>query len=269
LLRGKIELEGWSDEPITVWENHNILLDGHRRYDIWKERGDDGPPVRVMKFATREAAFYWVVNNQRARRNLTPEQERYLLGQKYNATVGVRGAPEGNQNAKKQLGQKVQIDSQAGSTRALIADQEKVGEKVVRTATQYADAVDDLHERGVVSKSDILSGAVKVPASKVIEASKAESNDKAKAVIATSQKGDNKKNGQSANPSKAKEGSPKQREIAVYAIHDVIDYLKRSPLVRLGVSNPFREYAYKQVIAWLKSNMKDKTHGTKANETDD
>jgi ParB family chromosome partitioning protein len=55
-------------------------------------------------------------------------------------------------------------------------------------------------------------------------------------------------------------GGDKQREIAVSAIHDVIDYLKRSPLMRIGVANPHREYAYKRVIGWLRSNMKDKAN---------
>jgi hypothetical protein len=276
ILRGKIELEGWSDEPITVWMPHAILLDGHRRYEIWKERGDDGPSVREMKFATREAAFYWVVNNQRARRNLTPEQERYLLGRKYTAEKGVKGAPEGSENAAKIKSPK-NGHLISGRTSRRIAAQEGVSKNTVENAENYANAVDNLHERGVVSKSDILSGAVRVPASKVIEASRSENNEEAKDMIITSQKGvgDKKKSpAGGANSSKASAnedspGTPKQREIAVYAIHDVIDYLKRSPLVRLGMKNPFREYAYKQVIGWLKSNMKDKTHGSEADETDD
>src|SRR5690349_17927193 len=94
-LAAKIELEGWSDGPITVWQHHNILLDGHNRYDIWKERGDDGPHIRELSFATREAAFYWIVNNQCARRNLTPEQQKYLLGRKYTAEKKVLGGDHG------------------------------------------------------------------------------------------------------------------------------------------------------------------------------
>lgn len=266
-LRGKIEIEGWSTEPITVWMPHGILLDGHRRYDIWKERGDAGPPVRELTFASREAAFYWVVNNQRARRNLTPEQERYLLGRKYTAEKGVQGGTGANQHTKKEQRCENHIIAPGvpNKTAKRLAKEEGVGHSKVIVSEHYADAVDDLDARGVVSKSDILSGAVKLPASKVIAAAKAATDEEAKDVIETATKGGKPQRQETkrVDQSKAAAGddppaTDRQREIAVAAIHDVIDYLKRSPLMRLGVSNPHREYAYKRVIGWLRSNMKDK-----------
>lgn len=273
LLKAKIESEDWSDEPITVWMNHGILLDGHRRYEIWKERGDDGPQVRELKFSSREEAYHWIVNHQCARRNLTPEQERYLLGRKYTAEKGVSsGAPKGNQNAKKQCDQSGHIVSGStnNTTRKRLAKDLSVGETTVARSERYANAVDDLDARGVVSKSDILSGAVKVPASKVVEAAKTQTNEEAKAVLSTATKGGTSKKkterkSDSPQQSKAKTGddanrTDKQREIAVVAYHEVIDYLIRSPLVRLGVTNPHREYAYKRVIGWLRSNLKDKSN---------
>lgn len=186
-LRAKIELEGWSEEPVTVWQHHNILLDGHNRVGIWKERGDDGPPVRELKFANREAAFHWVVNNQIARRNLTPEQQKYVLGLKYKAEKGVHGAPEGNRRAQKQ---KDQNDLSVSTPRTSNPTAERIGREnggvsqaVVRRAENYADAVDDLDKRGVLPKADLLTGKVKVPALRVIEASKAPTAQEAKAVI--------------------------------------------------------------------------------------
>lgn len=265
-LRGKIDVEGWSTEPITVWMPHGILLDGHRRYDIWKERGDAGPPVRELTFSSREAAFYWVVNNQRARRNLTPEQERYLLGRKYTAEKKAKGGYENVEAGKKSKAQNgLSIPSGPGITARRLAKEEGVGHNTVKRSEHYADAVDDLDARGVVSKSAILSGSVKLPASKVIAAANAATDQEAKEVIETATKGGKPQRQETkrVDQSKAVAGddppaADRQREIAVAAIHDVIDFLKRSPLMRLGVSNPHRDYAYKRVIGWLRSNMKDK-----------
>lgn len=277
LLRAKIDTEGWTDEPITVWQHHCILLDGHRRYAIWQERGeDDGPQIRELKFETREAAFYWVVTHQRSRRNLTPEQERYLLGRRYTAEKGMQaGAPKGNQNAsKKQYPENHGIDSGVSkhetSTAGKLGKSIGASEQKVIHAEKYANAVDDLDARGVVSKADVLSGAIKVPAKRLVEAANAESVEQAQEMIATATKGGTRKNKNdgASEPTKQPEGEPngaesgtdKQRAIAVSAIHEVIDYLKRSKLMELGVKNPHRDYAYDRVIGWLKSNKKSKQH---------
>lgn len=280
LLREKIDIEGWTDEPITVWKHHRILLDGHRRYAIWAERrqdGDDrGPPIRELKFDTRESAYYWIVTHQRSRRNLTPEQERYLLGRRYTAEKAVQsGAQPGNQHAKKHDRENhghvsAAVNKHEKSTAGKIGKSVGASEQKVLHAEKYADAVDDLDARGVVSKADILSGAVKVPASKLVEASKAESAEQAKAMIATATKGGTRKKNVSDKSEPAKQpeaesngaglGTDKQREIAVFAMHEVIDYLKRSKLMELGIKNPHRDYAYDRVIGWLRSNKKNKTN---------
>lgn len=275
LLAAKIDTEGWTDEPITVWLGHNVLLDGHRRYAIWQERGEeDGPPIRELKFETRAAAYHWVVTHQESRRNWTPEQRKYYLGRQYTAEKGVQGG-KGNKNAsQKQKHENHVFDSEAGrherSTAGKLGKSLGVSEQKVLHAEKYANAVDDLDARGVVSKADVLSGAVKVPASRLVEAAKAESVEQAKEMIATATKGGTRKKKESdrSEPTKQPEaesngagsGSDKQREIAVSAIHEVIDYLKRSKLMELGVNNPHRDYAYDRVIGWLRSNKKNKQH---------
>lgn len=264
LLRGKIELEGWSDEPITVWENHCILLDGHRRYEIWKERGDDGPPIREMKFATREAAEQWVSINQRAKRNLTPEQETCLMAKQYKAEVAVKGGDNGLKRASKkpkdQSGLSVSENRVGNPTRKLIAERHGVGEGTIKRAVDYDNAADNLDKRGVVSKSDLLSGVVKVPKSKVIEAAKAETNEEAKAVIESIKTKKEECPTINANEENTERQGPLW-ERAITAKAEVLNFLQRSKLVRLGKNNPHAEYAFDEVIRWLRSQKKEMTNG--------
>jgi len=43
---------------------------------------------------------------------------------------------------------------------------------------------------------------------------------------------------------------------ALTAAEDVIDYLIPSPLLKVGASNPFRDYAFQKVIRWLRLTQK-------------
>ncbi len=81
-------------EPLTVWQETGLLLDGHQRYRICV---DQGFPFRVVErsFADRDAAAEWIVLNQLGRRNVTPRARAYLVGKLY---LGHRG-PRGNRHA--------------------------------------------------------------------------------------------------------------------------------------------------------------------------
>lgn len=69
--------DGFRD-PLVVWMNHGILVDGHHRLEIWQTAGeaneDKAPDVVEMKFADRDAVKKWIIENQLARRNLTDAQ---------------------------------------------------------------------------------------------------------------------------------------------------------------------------------------------------
>jgi ParB-like chromosome segregation protein Spo0J len=69
-LTESIKNEGCRD-PIVVW--NGIIIDGHNRYKICKAKNI---PFKVMNkdFKTRDEATVWIMDNQLARRNLTPFQ---------------------------------------------------------------------------------------------------------------------------------------------------------------------------------------------------
>jgi len=54
-----------------VWKGHNILVDGHNRYEICTAHGKPFETVEI-EFASRDDAMVWIIDNQFSRRNLTP-----------------------------------------------------------------------------------------------------------------------------------------------------------------------------------------------------
>ncbi len=73
LLRG-IAKDGFTD-PIIVWLNYGILVDGHNRHRIWRDvyasEEDKAPEIREVPFASRDDVKEFMLHRQLGRRNLT------------------------------------------------------------------------------------------------------------------------------------------------------------------------------------------------------
>jgi len=77
LLEESIVSLGRAKEPIVVWDEENLLVDGHRRYAICLRRK---LPFEVERrsFVDRQAVEAWMLENQLARRNLL-DHDRSML----------------------------------------------------------------------------------------------------------------------------------------------------------------------------------------------
>jgi ParB-like chromosome segregation protein Spo0J len=72
VLEESLKTDGCMD-PIVVWAEEQILLDGHHRYAICQRLGIDFD-VRLKSLPDRDHAVLWVLRLHLARRNLTPFQ---------------------------------------------------------------------------------------------------------------------------------------------------------------------------------------------------
>ena len=72
-------------EPLVVWKDYNILLDGHNRYEICIKNGIDYELIEI-ELPTREDARLWIMRNQLGRRNLTSEFLSYFRGKLHQAS---------------------------------------------------------------------------------------------------------------------------------------------------------------------------------------
>ena len=80
-LEENILKEGKLISPLIVW--NNTLVDGHNRYAILQKHPEIYFSTMPLRFENREEAIAWICRNQLGRRNLTPEQKKFLVGKQY------------------------------------------------------------------------------------------------------------------------------------------------------------------------------------------
>jgi len=69
-LEKSLKSEGNRD-PIVIWKENKLMLDGHHRYDICTNAGIPLKPALQLSFPDRNAAIVWIIRNQFGRRNLS------------------------------------------------------------------------------------------------------------------------------------------------------------------------------------------------------
>jgi methylase of polypeptide subunit release factors len=155
LLEQSVLAEGIRD-PLVVWKRNGeyVLLDGHHRYELAQKHGLDFKIVE-MEFDDETDAVQWVLRNQLARRNLTDEQRTLVLGRVYNQIKLAQGRPPEDEKV-------VNFTTFSGSaaTARHVGSMFGVGEKTVRNAAEFANAVDAIAEVAPEAANAILLGKV-------------------------------------------------------------------------------------------------------------
>lgn len=174
-LRENIERDGCR-EPLTVWKEEGVLLDGHNRLAVCKELGIE--PARVeVSLPGREAAKVWIALNGAGRRNLEPDARnnlvRYAVGKKYL----LEKKPDGGNRAKQVAG------LPPGRTDQAVAIELGVSPRTVRDNAVFSKAVDEIGEVSASLKQQALHG--KISQSDVIALSKDKEKLKRAAVEGT------------------------------------------------------------------------------------
>ena len=169
LLETNILEEGRILSPLIVW--NGLIVDGHNRFAILKNHPEIKYTVLEKEFANRYEAIVWICKNQLGRRNLTPEQRKYLIGKQYEAEKHSNGGDR-KSSAKKSVGQNDQLIGKK-HTRLRIADENSVNESFVRRAESFANGVDAAEEAVSGTRAKILSGEVKPTAAELAAVSRA------------------------------------------------------------------------------------------------
>lgn len=170
-LEANILEEGRLLNPLIVWKG--IIVDGHNRFEILKEHPEIEYTVLEKEFAGREEAIVWICKNQLGRRNLTPEQRRYLVGKQYEAEKKA-SYNRGNQYTTPDKSGCSQIgNSQNQRTCDRIAQENGVSKNTVLRSENFAKGVDIAEEAVPGTREKILSGAVKPTAAELAAVSSA------------------------------------------------------------------------------------------------
>jgi hypothetical protein len=136
-LEANLPAEGCRD-PLVVWQEEQILLDGHNRLEIC-DKHRLPYEVHEVSLPDMDAAKLWMYDNQLGRRNLTSAQTSYYRGKQYelHKQVGFKG----NQYASASGN-----SCQKHDTAKMLAAQHHVAEKTIRNDAAYAKAIDTLDE---------------------------------------------------------------------------------------------------------------------------
>ena len=168
-LEANILRDGRIINPIIVWQG--LIVDGHNRYTIAKKHPEIPFTVHEKEFASRYEAIIWICKNQLGRRNLTPEQKKYLIGKQYEAEKCANGGDRKSPATKSGS----QIGNLIGNPKTCkrIATENGVSKNTVIRAEEFAKGVDAAEEAVPGTRQKVLSGEVKPTAAEIASVARA------------------------------------------------------------------------------------------------
>ena len=169
LLEENILSDGAVFSPLIVWDG--TILDGHNRYEIIQKHPELTYAVQKLDFDNRYEAISWICKHQLGRRNLTPQQKKYLIGQRYEAEKMAHGGERVATVQNEPL-------PSSHKTRAQIANDTNTSESYVMRAGWYAQGVDAAEEAFPGIKQEILTGAIKPTETAVAAVARAEPEER-------------------------------------------------------------------------------------------
>ena len=156
-LEENILADGIVINPIIVW--NDVIVDGHNRFHIIEKHPEISYTTHEKDFVDRYAVIAWICKNQLGRRNLTPEQKKYLIGKQFEAEKASHGGDRKSEEAKSkcQLGTLISNDD----TAKRIAEENGIGRRSVFRAEAFSKAVDMADEVAPGIREDLLAGEIK------------------------------------------------------------------------------------------------------------
>lgn len=142
-LEALIQQAGKARDPLIVWAEAGILVDGHHRYEICT-RLNLPFTVEEVSFSDRQAALLFVDQHQSARRNAEENWLAYQRGKQYRTEKQAHGAPVGNNNRAIQRGNESQKPCPFEKTAEKIAAVSGVSPRTIKNDANFAEAVDVL-----------------------------------------------------------------------------------------------------------------------------
>lgn len=137
-------------------------MDGHNRFTIAKKHPEIPFSTHEKDFSNRQEAIVWICKNQLGRRNLTPEQKKFLIGKQAEAEKQIKSF-HGNQYTLASESGLVQNepDRTKHGSRSKVAAEHGTSESYVYRAEQFAKGVEAAEETVPGAQKEILSGKIR------------------------------------------------------------------------------------------------------------
>ena len=259
-LADDIKSEGLHN-AITVFDGK--ILDGRRRYTACMKVGVE-PRFDFLEKCPDLVKFVWSMNYHR--RNLKDHQKGIVAGRA--KELRKRYEAEAKEKRKRKpadsVEEKLPQQKRNPQSRDALGKQFGISGRTAERGAKVVElGVEELQEAvwngnvGLVEAERIAKIGKDTP-EKEAKQKKALEEELDRRANKLKQKGDEGKLQSEVEPNGSDASKPNgQRKKALTAANDVIDYLSRSPLIRIGKSNPHRDAAYDKVIRWLRSTKKD------------
>ena len=183
LLEEQILADGCR-EPLVIWKEEMVLLDGHHRHRICTKHGL--PFATEMKSAkSRFEARAFVRGAALGRRNVNDEMRRYLWGSQYEDEKREYGGIRRGSGSSPQSG-----DLKPGKTADRLAAELKTSKNTIERAGRYARALDAIAESHPDLKDAILSRSTRLTSTQVGEVAAAPAEERLELVRKLTEKKD-------------------------------------------------------------------------------
>ena len=240
-LKADILRDGYVRDPLTVWKEENILLDGHHRWDVITENWEllhDQFTIDYRSLPNRWAAIAWICANQLHRHNMNDYQRASLIQEEHDATAKAYGASDGFRgNQHTVVSDENHLLAEKNPTRKAIAKEHGITEYQVQSDVEFGRGLNKADKIVPGFKQEVFSGETKVTKREVAALRKLPDEEIPAAVEAI--KNPNRVTFPSGNVSKPKKLSPAAQEIAendkrttdknavvVYGIDDLLEDLR-------------------------------------------
>ncbi len=178
-LEANILADGIVINPIIVW--NGVIVDGHNRFHIIKKHPHISYTTHEREFADRYEAIAWICKNQLGRRNLTPEQKKYLIGKQYEAEKATHGGYRDMEHDESgQFTASCQIDNLRSTEKTCerIAKENGISSRSVCRAEAFSKAVDIADEIEPGIRSEFLNGSIKATEKEIHALARAEPEER-------------------------------------------------------------------------------------------
>ena len=167
-LEENILSDGEIRDPLILWRDTGILIDGHNRWKIYQDHADvlPFPGVRELPFADENAAVDWMLMNQLGRRNLNEAQITALRGQLYKTMKKSHGGDRRSETFSSTQNGNLKSDNPTRVSEQM-ANRLGIGKNTVIRSEQFLDGLEAAEAAVPGFKDEILSGETKASQSDI------------------------------------------------------------------------------------------------------
>lgn len=162
-LETRLLAEGCRD-PLVVWEEENILLDGHTRKRLC-DKHEIPYEVVTVSLPDRSAAIDWIVGLAGSRRNMTEVQWSFVRGKEYLAKKKCVGKPKEGASGKAEEGEAKPEPEANGRTSEELAEKYGVSSKTIERDARVAEALDAMPAK---ERTAVLRGEKAIPKKELV-----------------------------------------------------------------------------------------------------